>query len=318
MFEATSIHDADFDKIILKDVTANTSVEIIPGCGAILHAFTIVHNDALLNVIDSYENTADFKNNVTAKGFKSCKLSPFVCRIKNAAYNFGEKQYTTEKFLLNGNALHGLLYDAVFTVKEKWTDANNACVVLEHQYNATENGYPFKYTCTVTYLLKKENVLTITTTITNDDEGLIPVQDGWHPYFSFGGSIDDLQLEFQSKEIVVFDEALIPTGELLPYQEFGSLKKIELTEFDNCFTVNFAECQPMCVVRDAARKIQVEIHPEKSYPYLQIYTPHHRKSIAIENLSGAPDAFNNGMGATVLSPGSSATFITTYKITLLP
>jgi aldose 1-epimerase len=318
LFEALFIKDADFDKIILKDVTANTSVEIVPACGAILHAFTIIHNDALLNVIHSYEDTADFKNNVTAKGFKGCKLSPFVCRLKNAAYNFGQKKYTTEKFLLNGNALHGLLYNAVFTVKEKWTDANNACVVLQHQYNATEKGYPFKYTCTVTYLLKKENVLTITTTITNDDDGLIPVQDGWHPYFSFGGSIDELQLEFQSKEIVVFDEALIPTGELLPYQEFGSLKKIGLTEFDNCFTVNFAECQPMCVVRDALQKIQVEIHPEKSYPYLQIYTPNHRKSIAIENLSGAPDAFNNGMGAIVLSPGASATFITTYKITCLP
>ena len=102
MFEATSIHDADFDKIILKDVTANTSVEIIPACGAILHAFTILHNGALLNVIDSYENTADFKNNVTVKGFKSCKLSPFACRITNAAYIFGKKKIYHRKIFIKG------------------------------------------------------------------------------------------------------------------------------------------------------------------------------------------------------------------------
>ena len=317
MFEVTFANGSEFDKIILKDVAANTSVEIIPACGAILHAYTILHNGVLLNVIDSYDNTADFKNNVTANGFKSCKLSPFACRIKNATYNFGDKKYTTEKFLLNGSALHGLLYDAAFTVTETRADEKSASVALQYKYRGTEKGYPFKYTCTITYLLKKENVLTVSTTITNDDAGLIPVQDGWHPYFSFGGSIDDLQLELQSKELVVFDEALIPTGKLLPYQEFSSLKKIGYAEFDNCYTVNFAECQPLCVLRDAEKKIQLEIYPEKSYPYIQIYTPHHRKSIAIENLSAAPDAFNNGMGLIVLSPGLSAGFTTIYKLTSL-
>jgi aldose 1-epimerase len=126
-----------------------------------------------------------------------------------------------------------------------------------------------------------------------------------------------LQFEFQSKEIVEFDSGLVPTGKLIPYEEFGSLKKIGDTQLDNCFTVNFAECQPMCVLRDAAKKIQIEIHPDKSYPYLQIYTPPHRNSIAIENLSGAPDAFNNGMGVTVLTPGETASFTTMYKITSL-
>ena len=318
MFEAKFVNGTDFDKIILKDETANTSVEIIPSCGAILHAFKILNNGAVLNLVDSYTSATDFKNNVTAYGFKSCKLSPFACRIKNATYNFGEKNYTVKKFLLNGSALHGLLYDAVFDVTKTWADEKSTGVLLQHQYTATGNGYPFKYTCAISYELKKDNALTLTTTITNNDEGLIPIQDGWHPYFSFGGSINDLQLEFQSKEMVEFDAALIPTGKLLPYQEFGALKKIGVEELDNCFTINFAECQPMCVLRDAEKKLQLEIYPDKTYPYLQIYTPPHRNSIAIENLSAAPDAFNNGMGLKVLLPGEPASFITTYKITCLP
>lgn len=318
MFDVRSVSDADFDKVILKDNDTGSSVEIIPSCGAILHAFTVFNKGALLNVIDSYDNAADFAENVTAKGFKSCKLSPFACRIKDATYHFGEKEYTSEKFLFKGNALHGLLYDADFTVTNTWAGENAAGVLLQHQYAGSDKGYPFKYTCTIAYELKKDNVLTIVTTITNNDEGLIPIQDGWHPYFGFGGSIDELQLEFQSKELVEFDEGQVPTGKLLPYQQFGSLKKIGNAEFDTCFTVNFAECPPLCVLRDAAQKIQVEIYPDKSYPYLQIFTPGHRRSIAIENLSAAPDVFNNGMGAKVLAPNETANFTTTYKITLLP
>lgn len=317
MFDALLITDTGFTKVILKDKAANTTAEIIPSCGAVLNAFTVAVNDTLINIVDGFENETDFKMNVAGKGFKSCKLSPFACRINNASYHFGEKDYHIEKFLLNGSALHGLLYDVVFTVTGTWADEKSAGVTLRYQYNGSDKGYPFKYTCAVTYELKKDNALTLTTSITNTDEGLIPMQDGWHPYFGFGGSINELQLEFQSKEIVEFSDALIPTGKLQSYQEYGALKKIEAAEFDNCFTVNFAECQPLCVLRDKEKKLQLEIYPGKNYPYLQIYTPPHRKSIAIENLSAAPDAFNNGMGLKTLTPGSTETFITTYKITSL-
>lgn len=65
------------------------------------------------------------------------------------------------------------------------------------------------------------------------------------------------------------------------------------------------------------KKVQLEIRPDKQYPYLQIYTPPHRNSIAIENLSAAPDAFNNKMGLITLQPGENIIFTTTYKITPL-
>src|ERR1700712_4410798 len=98
-----------FDKIVLKDITSKTFVDIIPSCGGILHSFNILHNDSFLNVIENYDSAADFTSNVTSKGFKSCKLSPFACRIKNATYHFGEKQFEIQKFILNENALHGLI-----------------------------------------------------------------------------------------------------------------------------------------------------------------------------------------------------------------
>ncbi|RZM19112.1 MAG: aldose 1-epimerase [Pedobacter sp.] len=313
MFSIDAIHEDGFDKIVLTDHSSDTSAVVLPCCGAILHAFTIKHHDALVNVIDHYNSKHEFDNEQESLGFKGAKLSPFVCRLNNGNYHFGESDHHIEKFYLGKNAIHGLIYDAAFVVVEREADIDGARVSMKYEYRKNDAGYPFNFDCTVSYTLEKNNRLTVKTIIVNKDEGLIPMADGWHPYFSFGGPIDELQLEFQSKEIVEFEE-MIPTGKLIPYQEFGSLKKIAATTFDDCFTVNFAECQPMLVLRDAAQQLQLELYPERSYPYLQIYTPPHRKSIAFENLSAAPDAFNNGMGLITMQPGEERAFVVVFAL----
>ncbi len=316
MFSISKKKEDGFDLMELKHEDTGTTVTVIPSCGAILHTFAVYLHGSLLNVIDHYKDFDDFKK-AEAGGFKSCKLSPFVCRLKKGQYHFGQQDYQVQKFFLGEHAIHGLIYDAPFLVTKSHADEHSASVMLQLAYRGADKGYPFHYDCFVTYELNAGNLLTLRTRIDNKDAGHIPISDGWHPYFSFGGNIDDLQLEFQSIEIVEFDADLLPTGKLVPYQEFGSLRLFGTTELDNCFTANFAECQPMLLLRDPSKNIQLEILPGKSYPYLQIYTPPHRKSLAIENLSSAPDAFNNGMGLITLAPGASAEFVTSYKLTVL-
>jgi aldose 1-epimerase len=91
--------------------------------------------------------------------------------------------------------------------------------------------------------------------------------------FKFDRKIDDLQLEFQSKEILEFNEGLVPTGKLNAYGDFTSLKQIGDKFFDNSFTLNFAECQPMCLLRDPRQKIQLEILPDLLSISAGIYPP---------------------------------------------
>ena len=310
-------NEGGFDKVILKDSHTGTSAEIIPDCGAILHAFIIWHNAHLINVIDQYDSKADFAANVETKGMRSCKLSPFACRMKNARYNFEAKQYTVNKYMLGDNAIHGLLYDVAFEIAGMHTDEEKAVLVLKYAYLGDNAGYPFKYDCIITYTLRKEHTLDISTEIINRADSDIPMQDGWHPYFTLGKKIDELQLAFQSKELVVFDETLVPNGETQPYRDFNSLQLINDHFFDNCFSLDMAANQPMCVLLDPVQKLQVEILPDATYPYLQIYTPPGRNSIAIENLSAIPDAFNNGIGLITLAPQTKQVFTTTYKITSL-
>jgi aldose 1-epimerase len=314
MFATENYSNNGFNLFALKDQSSNTYVEIIPSCGGILHSFNIRQGQSFLNVIEQYDNAADFAENVAGKGFKSCKLSPFACRIKDAAYTFNEKIYIIDKFLLGANALHGLLYDAVFTVIEQYAGAEHAFITIEYQYKGTDKGYPFNYDCRVSYCLKKNNELIISTSIINQHNKNILLQDGWHPYFTFGGNINELELEMQTLNRFTFDEGMIPTGETTGYTDFVTMKKIGLSRFDDCFSLDFAKPQPLCILRDAEKKIQVEIRPDNTYPYLQIYTPPQRNSIAIENLSAPPDTFNNKIGLVVLPPDAYKNFTTSFTI----
>ncbi len=302
--------------VTLQDTGNNTFAEVY-AFGALLNQFAVQLEGVAFNIVDGFGGEAEARQKLTPF-FKSAKLSPYVCRVNKASYTFGENKYQLTKYSSHGNAIHGLLYNAMFSVTDSGSDDQSAFVKLQFDYTDLSEGFPFPYTCEVEYRLAENNSLTVATTVTNNGEQLMPVTDGWHPYFALGDTIDDYQLEFQSKEMLEFDGNLIPTGNLIPYQEFGSLKRLGPTFFDNCFTLNFAECQPMCVVRNPARNIQLAIQPAQSYPYLQIYTPDHRRSIAIENLSAAPDAFNNGMGLRVLQPGTElVSFSTTFIIQTL-
>jgi aldose 1-epimerase len=48
-------------------------------------------------------------------------------------------------------------------------------------------------------------------------------------------------------------------------------------------------------------------------PYLQLYTPADRKSIAIENLSGIPNCFNNKIGLQLMKPHQNLILKTSYQ-----
>ena len=88
-------------------------------------------------------------------------------------------------------------------------------------------------------------------------------------------------------------------------KNFSNPKFLDDTFLDNCFLLN-ENNKPACVLRNNKSGLELTIQPDKSYPYLQVYTPEHRNSIAIENLSAAPDAFNNKIGLIILKPGESA------------
>ena len=319
MFTIQKKKESGFDKIVLQNDETKNYAAVAPACGAVLLEFVVEQNNVLLNVIDGYKSADEFKNQLAEKGFKGCKLSPFVCRLNQSKFTFADKEYVVEKQKSSPNkhAIHGLIYDKSFEVISETANDKEAAVTMKYEYREDDPGYPFNYDCIVTWRLEKNNKLTVITECVNKDEGLIPIQDGWHPYFTLGDTINNLDLEFQSLKMVEFNTELLPTKKLIDYTRFTTIEKLGDRFLDNCFVLDSQECQPLCVLRNADKKIEIQLLPDESYPYLQVYTPPHRKSIAIENLSGAPDGFNNNIGVTTLEPGQSSIFKTSYKIVLL-
>lgn len=313
MFGIEKQYHNGFDQVVLTDRSSQTKVAIVPGCGAMLHAFAVHDGKRSMNIIDSYDSKKSFDEHREPLGFKGLKLSPFPCRITHGTYRFNNRQYRFDHILSNGSAMHGLLYKAPFRVVEEETSAAFARIGLLYEYKGDDAGYPFSYDCAVEYRLQKKNTLSITTTVKNTGTSALPVADGWHPYFTFGGRVDDLEFCFRSEEMLEFVD-LVPTGKILPYKTFSSPTRIGETMLDNSFVLDFSMKQPMCILHDPATGWQLEIRPDAGYPYLQVYIPPHRQSIAIENLSAPPDSFNNRIGLITLEAGESAVFSTQYVI----
>ncbi len=304
------------DGPVLRMQSPTSLVEILPWCGAILNRWRVQLQNRSWEVIEGYDSPEDFASNCESKGFRSCKLSPYVCRIPdNGLYRYQDQTLHVGKFDLAGASIHGLLYDMPFEIAYYEATDDLAMVALQHHYEGTDAGYPFSYFMEVVYHLLPDNQLKLTTTVYNQHEGPIPIADGWHPYFSLGRPIDELYFEMASDYMVAFDERLVPTGELKPEARFEFMSGLEDISLDNCFLLRKPLIGPACSLVNTKDKIALYISPEDSYPYLQVYTPPHRKSIAIENLSAAPDAFNNKMGLLILDPDEQATFATTYQIT---
>lgn len=310
------IQQDGLDQVVLVDQSTSTEVTILPAFGALLHAFRIrTQESGLFNIIDSYKDRDELEKELS-RSFKNPKLSPWPCRIDSGKYSFDGKDFQFETLFGDGQAIHGLLYNKSFSILEEKGSESEATLVLEYVFKKEDKGYPYDYSCEVKYVLHADATLEVMTTVTNLDKVEIPIADGWHPYFNLGGSINEWNLQFHASAIVEFSDKLLPTGNLLQYNEFETAKPIGDHFLDNCFTLKPGLVGPACELTNPANGLRVSFFPETSYPYLQIYTPPHRKSIAIENLSGAPDCFNNKMGLTVLAPGHSQIFTVRYKVSV--
>lgn len=299
--------------IRLTDHLGQTSVDILPAYGALLHSFRVASLNGTFDIVDHYTDVQDIESNLN-KSYKSSKLSPFVCRIPEGKYEWDGEKYEFATKFKDGSAIHGLLYNKAFLITEEFPDDNQASLGLRYHYKKEDPGYPFEYNCDIMYTLHPDKVLQVETTLLNLGNEAIPIADGWHPYFTLGGSINDYELQMASDVLLEFNDKLIPTGKQLLEPSFIKPALLGDRFLDNCFLLQVTPEEPVCTLHNPNNGISLSLFTNNNYPYLQLYTPDHRNSIAIENLSGAPDCFNNGMGLKVLEPRHSETFNVWYKV----
>lgn len=283
-------------------VTADSSVSmsIIPEMGARLNNFIIPTKDGVVDIIDGYESVEEL---TTEYYSKSSLLAPFPNRLADGTYEFMGSRY---QLPLNktdeGNAIHGFVSNKPFTLRR--SEAVGQGYELELCYTSESvEGYPFVFEVTVVYLLTESGTLRISTNVKNSGESPLPFGLGWHPYFTTGTKIDDLELRLPIVEKLEVDNRLIPTGETEEVLDWTLSKSLSGVQFDTGFA--FVSEDKTVRLHDASKNLTVAINFLEGYQYVQVFTPPWRTAIAIEPMTCAANAFNNKQGLQVLNPGES-------------
>ena len=100
--------------IQLVDIELGVTIDILTR-GALINSWLLRQGGEPQQFIMG--NTLDAAKEFESQGFRSAKMSPFVCRLYKGQYKHLDTTYTMDRFYMGEHAIHGIMYDADFIVK---------------------------------------------------------------------------------------------------------------------------------------------------------------------------------------------------------
>ena len=308
MFEIKITAFEGIEVITLFNSISEEYVSVIPSHGGNLHELVLQKENILYDVLYKNNNTQELLG-TNQNFYRGAKLSPFPNRIDQGEYIFENTAYALTKNDNAMHALHGLLWNKPFNVHEIKTSLESAEVILSYSYQQEHEGYPFSYIITITYQLSLDG-LTISTRVVNTSNTSIPIGDGWHPYITTGIEINQLKLKIPTRYKIESDEKLIPTGKIIEDNTFEVFASIGDATLDTCFVLDTQQKIAETILLDEEQNIRIVVWQESdtAYPYVHIYTPPDRRSLAIEPISCIPNAFASKNSIHILKPEEERTY----------
>jgi aldose 1-epimerase len=141
----------------------------------------------------------------------------------------------------------------------------------------------------------------------NTGMAIIPAGLGWHPYFRLADHADRLSLKMPPVcHKIVVDDRMLPTGERVVFDDFADLRPIGDAVLDNCFELPNVEDFAVVTLKNEFGSMEYwQKTGIEGSNYVQVFTPPHRQSVAIEPMTCNVNAFRNGDGLVMLSPGTA-------------
>ena len=243
-------------------------------------------------------------------------LIPWPNRLAGGRYEFDGRSFQvplTEPD--KGNALHGFARWMTWRVERH--EPALARLALEMY---PRRGYPFALRLEIDYVLTPAGISVATTAFNAGGERL-PYAGGFHPYVSAGAArIDDCTLHLPAATWYETDERQIPTGrksvEATGY-DFRAPRQIGSTRLDTAFTDLSRDADGRARIRlaSAATGREVAVWLDGECRYVMAFTgdtlderDRRRRSLGVEPMTAAPNAFQSGDGIRVLEPGESFRF----------
>jgi len=296
-----------FQQITLLDKHSDSSFSCIPALDGMLSRLSLKHKNGPVKLIKTLDSKQELDQ--ARECFMGILLFPFPNRLAKGSYSHLGRNFS---FPINeertSNNLHAII-NKEFILKD--VDLEKGSITLVYIHSGSYGPYPFSSKVMIEYSLGNSQ-LDVKMQILNKEEHEIPVGIGSHPYFNFGLPIEDVLLEIPSKEFVQVNEDLIPNGHIVRDNSFSKLKKIGATEFDTCYVLDDRQ---VCHIYVPERDMHFYLKQDSGrLPYLHIFIPSARDSIALEPVSCIPDAFNNGIGLVQLAPKSEIDF--SYSVSI--
>jgi aldose 1-epimerase len=250
-----------------------------------------------------------------ALGGQGQALVPWPNRLRDGRFRFGGRDLQlplTEPD--KGNAIHGLGRFVPWEVVEATPDRARLRLFVPPQI-----GYPFALEVEVEHILDGHG-LTVRTIGHNIGDAELPFGAGFHPYLTVGTPlIDETVLQVQAGTRLVTDERGIPTGERAPLAgtayDFATPRPVAALRLDTAFgDLSRDDRGRATVCLRAPDGRGVDLWLDEQHAYLMLFTgdtlpepDRRRRSLAVEPMTCAPNAFRSGDGLRTLAPGQSLT-----------
>jgi aldose 1-epimerase len=275
------------------------SFSVVPQFGACLLDLQFSN----ISVLDGYATPAELVEN---KWSKNIILLPYPNRLRDGRYVHEGETYQFD--LTNAatqNSIHGFGKDAPMVVDSVWKNAKEAGIKCRWEHDGSHVAYPFRFTADITMILRRGK-FEMFMSLKNDSSVAIPVGLGWHPYFKMSEKSNDSSLKMPDCQLISIDERMLPTGEKTQFNKFKRLTRIKEATLDNGFFINNqTENAETVLASEQGRLTFWQETGHQKWNFLQVFTPPHRKSVAIEPMTCNIDAFNNGDGLVMLKPSES-------------
>lgn len=286
---------------------SGAELEVLSGFGAGLNAWRIPTTQGMVELLSGYASESDL-NTRHADTSAGVRLSPFPNRLNGGKWNWsGLSGELPINFKWQPHAIHGLLHTKAWEFVSFKSDMEAAELTLRRHWDGAHLGYPFPFTATSIFRLEAHS-FSVRSQTQNQGTTELPYGEGWHPYFSLGAPVDELQLQLPPVQEVMVNDLSIPTGERKPFLCFEQSACIQDRFIDNCWAVE----SPLEVVSThlhhpvSGRSLEIwQQNAPGQYRYIQAYTPPDRQSIAIEPMTCEPDVLNHHRDLMVIPPQQS-------------
>lgn len=244
-------------------------------------------------------------------------LAPWPNRLADGSFEWeGRRLQTAITEVPAHNAIHGLVRWANWTVPDStpqpWGPQTPPDTTSLAYRLHPRPGWPWTLDFRVSYRLVPDQGLEVRTTVTNSSGQACPLGLGWHPYLK--GPVDLCRLTVPASTTYLSDERGLPQGRR-PVEgsdlDFRRPRTIGAAHLDAAFTdLDRGADGRTRVVLEWPDADLVTVWVDRQFTHLMVFSgdtlsdpDRRRQGLAVEPMTCAPDALNNGDGLRVLEPG---------------